>query len=565
MQARLTQTFTALMTKLLPILALVVAVCTPAFAQDPASENSFWHSGFASGTDYYMDDILFYDQEMYAGGRFLVAGGTDVRYVARWDGQKWNKVGSGLGVAGMGLVHTMTKAPDGRIYAGGMFTDSGLFRIANIAMYVPEIDDWFELGTGTDRAVRSAVIGPDGALYIGGEFTTAGGVQSFAFARWDGTQWNSLAGSMHSRAVVRTIAVSGNDMYVGGFFNQAGGVAASNIARWDGNTFHPLGSGLDGYCTAITVANGKVYAGGDFLMAGGKTARGIAVWNGSTWNNVGSGLSVAGTLDVRSIIVDIDEIYVGGRFSHAGGLPAKNVAHWDGEQWNALGTGTNAQVKVLRERDGILYVGGDFTQAGDKESNHIAMWTKPGKNSVVFEGVWPDPKGTVVDIAWGFNTGNAVQGLNVYRRSPGEASSRLNDELLPPGTFDFQDLTVATGESYEYQLGVVRSDGSEIRSDFVAVTLVPTDLRLAQNVPNPFNPITTIRYELAAAAKVQLVVYNIRGERVRTLVNSRQTPGEYTATWDGTTDTGNSVATGVYVYRLQTPTRTIAKKMVLLK
>jgi hypothetical protein len=94
----------------------------------------------------------------------------------------------------------------------------------------------------------------------------------------------------------------------------------------------------------------------------------------------------------------------------------------------------------------------------------------------------------------------------------------------------------------------------------------PRVINLEQNVPNPFNPTTTIGYTIAGPGRVRLRVYSTAGELVRTLVDGRHdSAGRFEARWDGTDDAGRHVATGVYLYRLETAGEQITKKMVLLK
>jgi len=88
---------------------------------------------------------------------------------------------------------------------------------------------------------------------------------------------------------------------------------------------------------------------------------------------------------------------------------------------------------------------------------------------------------------------------------------------------------------------------------------------LRGNYPNPFNPETTVSYSLAQQANVELCVYNIRGQRVATLVNERQEAGAHQAVWHGTSDDGRTVGSGVYFLRMHTPGYTKTTKMLLLK
>ncbi len=93
----------------------------------------------------------------------------------------------------------------------------------------------------------------------------------------------------------------------------------------------------------------------------------------------------------------------------------------------------------------------------------------------------------------------------------------------------------------------------------------PQEFELSQNFPNPFNPATTINYIINQNENVSIIIYNSKGQKIRTLVNSLEAAGKKSIVWDGTDDAGNKVSTGTYFYRLQTGTKVGSKKMLLLK
>jgi len=94
---------------------------------------------------------------------------------------------------------------------------------------------------------------------------------------------------------------------------------------------------------------------------------------------------------------------------------------------------------------------------------------------------------------------------------------------------------------------------------------VPDVFALHQNYPNPFNPVTTIRFDIPQESHVRMDVYNVLGQRVRTLMNSTMQPGFHAVRWDGTNDIGKPLASGMYIYRIQSSKFTSVKKLVLMK
>jgi len=119
---------------------------------------------------------------------------------------------------------------------------------------------------------------------------------------------------------------------------------------------------------------------------------------------------------------------------------------------------------------------------------------------------------------------------------------------------------------------IVSIQGSVMMNDQIGGALnavqireIPSEFSLSQNYPNPFNPTTSIKYGISENARVSLVVYNVLGQAVRTLVNADQESGFYTVRWDGTNDFGSKVSSGIYIYRISAGKFTSTVKMNLLK
>lgn len=118
---------------------------------------------------------------------------------------------------------------------------------------------------------------------------------------------------------------------------------------------------------------------------------------------------------------------------------------------------------------------------------------------------------------------------------------------------DTHDIELVKTDS----LGQVTAIGNDT-IDTIAFRLV--------NHPNPFNPTTIISYSIPAAAAVELSIYNVKGQKVVTLVNQHQEAGEYNAQWNGSDEQNNPVASGVYFYKLSDDSgRSSVQKCLLLK
>lgn len=124
---------------------------------------------------------------------------------------------------------------------------------------------------------------------------------------------------------------------------------------------------------------------------------------------------------------------------------------------------------------------------------------------------------------------------------------------------DRRTATVQTDRLGKYQLFYNPSVTSEINNG------LPKAFALGQNFPNPFNPTTTIRYDLPLQSHVRLSVYNMLGQEVRTLVNGTREAGFHQITWDGRNEAGHAVASGIYIYRIRADRFVNTRKMLLIK
>jgi hypothetical protein len=186
--------------------------------------------------------------------------------------------------------------------------------------------------------------------------------------------------------------------------------------------------------------------------------------------------------------------------------------------------------------------------------------------AVLFEAFDAKPVDGGVALSWSIFADESFDGFRIYRAEGDDPTERLLSER-PLGTSQrsYLDTTARPGRRYRYTLAVTRVGSIEIRSRPISVEWAPLKLSLSQNLPNPFNPTTTIRYTVPSRSDVTLHVYSVSGQRVRTLVDGPVPAGVGQVTWDGTDDAGNPVASGVYVYELRAGNPVLVKKMTLLK
>jgi len=349
----------------------------------PVSNIARWDgdswSSLGSGLAGFADAMTVYGGELIVAGTFGAAGGVTVNNIARWNGAAWQPLGSPAGMNGpvFGVA-----VYDGQLVAVGDFSTAGGVPANRIARWNGL--EWQPLGTGlNDGAYGLAVLGGD--LYVGGDFTLAGGVpETKGVARWDGASWHPVAGGTFFG--VSDLIVYQGDLIAGGAFTIAAvGGQARQIARLDTptQTWHTMEGGFNtgAGTAALAVYEDELIAAGGFSKAGTRTVRGIARWSGDTqsWSSIAPGFNITPT----HFITYQDELIAGGSFQSAGDVDANGVARWDGQAWHALGDGIHngnpdafaiPSVFSLDVYNDDLIVGGNFAFAGDASVQHIAAW-----------------------------------------------------------------------------------------------------------------------------------------------------------------------------------------------
>jgi hypothetical protein len=143
-------------------------------------------------------------------------------------------------------------------------------------------------------------------------------------------------------------------------------------------------------------------------------------------------------------------------------------------------------------------------------------------------------------------------------------TAELNVEMQPD--WNLEDLyAVAVIQNWD-DLEILQAAQKEFISTSANDPLAPIEISLHQNYPNPFNPSTTISFDITQISSfVRLEVYNMKGQKVKQLINGQLSAGQHTIVWNGLDDDGKFVTSGVYFYKLKTNNFEKTRKMLLIK
>lgn len=298
---------------------------------------------------------------LYVGGLFVDWENLSAAdNLACWDGENWFAMSTG-GMAGQ--VYALAAAPNGSIFVGGGFT--AFPGIAGGA-YITERYwtgtgwAWRALAGGANGPIYALTVGPDGRVYAGGAFTQIGGVAADRVAVWNGSGWSALGAGADAPVWALAVGPDGA-LYAGGQFVTAGGVTVNHVARFDG-TWQALGGGADGIVRALAFGvDGTLFMGGQFAAVDDNPASNAAMWNGAAWRPLGAGTNG----EVHALQpMPSGEVVVAGYFSAAGGMALPDsVALWTGFGWRPLDIDfqiwSTVYALALSEM-GALYLGGNF-------------------------------------------------------------------------------------------------------------------------------------------------------------------------------------------------------------
>lgn len=177
-------------------------------------------------------------------------------------------------------------------------------------------------------------------------------------------------------------------------------------------------------------------------------------------------------------------------------------------------------------------------------------------------------KESCVELAWALAGGSDTPEFIILRENRargGFVALSSSGPRAERGDYTFIDSEIEPGESYRYRIEYMEAGSQRLLFETEFIDVPPRPLTLYQNLPNPFNPSTTISFYLPEAGPVRLEVFDVRGSRVATLVNGRKDKGTHSVEWNGVDGRGGAVGSGIYFYRLVAGKASLSRKMILLR
>lgn len=181
-------------------------------------------------------------------------------------------------------------------------------------------------------------------------------------------------------------------------------------------------------------------------------------------------------------------------------------------------------------------------------------------------------------ISWTTHSESNLIGYKIFRSQSDLWNIEYISDLIPATNtsqthnYEYHDSEIEVMVEYNYWLQSYELDGFSYlwgpASQMVFAAeppALPLITELSGNYPNPFNPSTAIKFSLSKSAFTSLVIYNIKGQKIRTLVNEMLEMGYHHIVWDGKTDSGKSAASGIYLYQMRSGEYDSVKKMLLQK
>lgn len=411
------------------------------------------------------------------------------------------------------------------------------------------------LAMGRDGRIALVCYIVAGSIDFGGGPVIPHGRGDIAMASLDanaGHIWTRIIGSDQFETASDIAMDDSNDVFVSGSFSRsldAGGGIMEDI----------LGASSTGFVASYdpTGAYRWSYMVSDSL-------RSEARWLGT--DHSGNCFLVAtkhGALEVPGLTLPESGFFLVA-FDSFGAITDTRGFGWPATLANMLMVVTGDEISLAGGTDREVDFGGGPLYP-DVIDVFLATLTTRRPAQVAIDGFTARYDDDHVELKWNLTSGEPVRKEFVTRSdAAGSSAEVIYSGAAVDGEKRVIDGKVQPGHTYTYEITVETSLGDPV-SDHASITIPVFATSLAQNTPNPFNPITTFPYTLAAPAHVSIAIYDLAGALVARLDQGMQPAGKRQAQWAGHNWEGSLVGSGVYFYRLEGAGDVPSRKMILLK
>lgn len=461
-------------------------------------------------------------------GNLIFAGEEDGVHVSTDDGASWTTADSGL----PGNQAWCLAANDSGVFAGT--NDRGVFRSTDSGVY------WTPATSGIITSEVNSLAGTGSDVYAAMDYKSV--VSSTDYGR----TWTSDT-SLHAGA--SSLTVIGNEVYA---VSNGGIYASSN----NGESWSPKNGG-----TMDTEYPSILLSSGTNLVAACQDSGHIYLSSdgGTTWSNVGQNVP-----EIASMTTSGPDIVAG---THDGIYASTD----EGATWKEV-NGSLININAIESSGSYIFAGRydwpiPIGFAPPSPPGGVFRSSDGGMNwAADSSGIPSAPP----DVALGPQIYSlAVQGEDVYAgASPGVYAATIHGNEWSDVGGNLPESTVLSLYANDSTVYAGMERGGIWAAPIDEVTGIvspvrphaPSSFKLAQNYPNPFNPSTTIDFKVPRLSHVKLVVYDVLGRKVETLVDTEMGPGEYSIQFDA-----SNLASGVYFYRLMADNFLETKKLMLIK
>jgi len=397
------------------------------------------------------------------------------------------------------------------------------------------------------------------------------------------SQWVQTNIEMTNGVYAGSMLNVGNNIYAG-IWNKGVFYTSNNGINWEDITNNT-------YTSVFTIAGNKNYLFAGDYGSGASAPIYRSSDFGQTWINVGNNIPYPLVSKIftkgDSVLVSVWEFKENNLFESALYFSTDNGNIWNNSEiYNAVSGFVSAGTNVFAATGYGVYISSDYINwisvnndltdtlltsiASDEHNNILYVGTlSHGVFSSTNNGSNWIPKNTGI-ASYGINS-LRVQGNNIIAGTDHGVyvSSNFGSNWLSVGLSNMSVKSFACNDDYIFASTMYNSIWRRPISEIIGIqnisTEIPKEFMLFQNYPNPFNPATTIKFQIPSEVKsktsdVKLIVYNILGSEVATLVYEQLAPGNYSINWNA-----SAFPSGVYFYKLTTDGFIETKKMMMIK